>query len=80
MTQQATSYEQVASLAAALSIGDRIRLIQQLTRALEREYIAQLPEAPGWPPGFIERTYGSLADDPIERPPQGQFEERDIIP
>jgi hypothetical protein len=22
----------------------------------------------GWPIGFFERTYGALADDPIERP------------
>jgi hypothetical protein len=22
----------------------------------------------GWPLGFFERTYGALADDPIERP------------
>ena len=25
----------------------------------------------GWPLGFFEETYGSLADDPIERGPQG---------
>jgi hypothetical protein len=31
----------------------------------------------GWPAGFFEETYGSLADDPIERPPQGEYEVRD---
>jgi len=31
------------------------------------------PEELGWPPGFFEQTEGSLADDPIERPPQGEF-------
>ena len=25
----------------------------------------------GWPPGFIDRTYGAMVHDPIERPPQG---------
>lgn len=25
-------------------------------------------DANGWPIGFFERTYGALADDPIERP------------
>lgn len=25
-------------------------------------------DALGWPIGFFERTYGALADDPIERP------------
>lgn len=24
----------------------------------------------GWPPGYFERTYGSLADSPLERPEQ----------
>jgi hypothetical protein len=24
----------------------------------------------GWPIGFFERTYGALADDPLELPPQ----------
>ena len=29
---------------------------------------------------FVDRTAGSLADDPIERPPQGEYEQRDPIP
>jgi len=33
----------------------------------------------GWPPGFIESTAGSLADDPIEREPQGEYEVRDEL-
>ncbi len=28
---------------------------------------------------FIEQTYGSLADDPLERGDQGQFEAREVI-
>ncbi|MBW4439007.1 MAG: hypothetical protein KME04_17855 [Pleurocapsa minor GSE-CHR-MK-17-07R] len=77
MNPPATQYEQIEMLAERLSPGDKVRLIEKLTRALDREYVAQLPKAPGWPPGFIERTYGSLADDPIERPPQGELEDRD---
>jgi hypothetical protein len=30
----------------------------------------------GWPPGFLENTAGSLADDPIQRGPQGDIEPR----
>ena len=30
-------------------------------------------------PSFIEQTYGSLADDPIERGNQGQYEVREAI-
>ncbi|MTJ51501.1 hypothetical protein FJR38_01780 [Anabaena sp. UHCC 0253] len=28
---------------------------------------------------FIKRTYGCLADDPISKYPQGEYEERDAI-
>lgn len=79
MSENAATFEQVAPLADTLTQRDKVRLIQRLSTELEREYLAQLPEAPGWPPGFFERTYGSLADDPIERPPQGEYEERDEI-
>ena len=30
----------------------------------------------GWPIGFFEATAGCLADDPIERAPQGEYEVR----
>ncbi len=33
----------------------------------------------GWPKGYFEQTYGSLADDPIERGAQGISEIRDEI-
>ena len=32
-----------------------------------------------WPEGFIERTYGCLADDPIARPPQPPLEVRETL-
>jgi hypothetical protein len=34
--------------------------------------------AKGWPPGFFERTFGSIPDLP-ERGPQGEYEIRDIL-
>ncbi len=33
----------------------------------------------GWPPGCFERTADSLVDTPLERPPQGDYEERDTL-
>jgi len=30
----------------------------------------------GWLPGFFEKTAGCFADDPIQRPPQGDYEQR----
>ena len=32
--------------------------------------------ANGWPVGFFESTAGCLADDPTERAPQGEHEQR----
>jgi hypothetical protein len=47
---------------------------------LEVLVVVQPKAKRGWPPGYFERTAGSLAEDPIERPPQGEYEERDPIP
>lgn len=33
-------------------------------------------DANGWPLDFFERTAGCLADDPVERAPQGEYEQR----
>jgi hypothetical protein len=33
-------------------------------------------DANGWPIGFFEATAGCLADDPIKRAPQGDYEIR----
>ncbi len=32
-----------------------------------------------WPEGFVESTFGSLIDDPIERLPQGSIEVRNPL-
>ena len=40
---------------------------------------AKSPEDRGWPPGFFEATFGCLKDDPIERPPQGEYEVREEL-
>jgi hypothetical protein len=34
------------------------------------------PEELGWPPGFFEKTAGSIQDETFERPPQGEYEKR----
>jgi len=33
----------------------------------------------GWPLGFFERTYGALADTPLERPPDLPLETRETF-
>jgi hypothetical protein len=32
-----------------------------------------------WPPGYFEQTSGALADDPIVRAPQGEYEQREPL-
>ncbi|MBE2270993.1 MAG: hypothetical protein IAE80_22340 [Anaerolinea sp.] len=46
---------------------------------LEVLVVVQRKEKRAWPEGYFERTAGSLADNPLERPPQGDYEERDIL-
>ncbi len=48
---------------------------------LEIQVVVQrrAPKKRAWPPGYFERTAGSLADDPMERPPQGDYEEREPL-
>lgn len=41
--------------------------------------VAKTPEELGWTPGFFERTFGCLQDDPIVRWPQGKYEDREQL-
>jgi len=36
-------------------------------------------DALGWPVGFFDRTYGALADDPLERPAELPWDKRDEV-
>lgn len=40
---------------------------------------ATKPEDLGWPPGFFEKTFGSFKDEPLERPEQGEYEQREEL-
>jgi len=66
-----------------MSVAELLPTLQTLSHAEQRQVMQFLttvltPEehAKGWPPGFFEQTYGSTKDDPLERPPQGEFELR----
>jgi hypothetical protein len=47
--------------------------------ALKKETDFSSTTGSQWPEGFFERTYGSLANEPLEREPEGDFEIRDAI-
>ncbi|MEQ1605135.1 MAG: hypothetical protein ABL999_09720 [Pyrinomonadaceae bacterium] len=54
-------------------------ILLPLDRNGHGEAVAIERDAMGYPIGFFEQTAGALADDPIERPPQGEFEVREEI-
>ena len=72
MAKSAT-LETVISQAHQLSPSDKLRLMAWLTQSLQA-VVAQTSDE-DWHQ-FIQRTYGSLADDPIQRWPEGDFEDR----
>jgi hypothetical protein len=38
------------------------------------------PHGPSeWPPGYFEQTFGALADSPLTRMSQGDYEEREAL-
>lgn len=52
----------------------RHRKLEITFRVVEEPLIEK--DASGWPIGFFATTAGCLADDPIERAPQGDYEQR----
>jgi hypothetical protein len=67
--------EELLAHAQQLSFWEQLRLLESLAEAVRRKAITTQTD---WHT-FLEETYGILADDPIERPPQGQFEEREPL-
>jgi hypothetical protein len=53
--------------------------IMVIYQPIETSTQAKTPEELGWSPGFFEQTAGCLADDPIQRYPQGEYEEREPL-
>jgi hypothetical protein len=46
------------------------------------QYLAKLAEqdaAVGWPPGYFENVIGGWKGDPLVRPAQGEYEEREQL-
>lgn len=76
MTEQTLIIEQILAQTQTLTLFQEIHLMDKLAEAIAHE-VKQF----SWQEwhDFIDRTAGSLADDPMERPPQGEFEQRDEI-
>jgi len=53
--------------------------IMLIFQPIKQPSLREKPEDLGWSPNFFEETFGSCADDPLVRPPQGEYEEREVL-
>jgi len=72
------AYDEIVSKADQLSLAEKARLLEHLSGILRHDLEVEAYRRMPWHE-FIERTAGSLSDDPIERPPQLLLEERDAL-
>lgn len=73
-----TEYEQVMTLTTQLTLAEKVRLLEHLSISLRQDIEAEAYKHIAWEQ-FLDLTYGSLADDPLERPEQLPPDERDAI-
>ena len=72
------AFQEIAELADQLTLAEKARLIERLSAALRQNLEVEAYKRMDWHE-FIERTAGSLAESPLERPPQPPLEEREPI-
>jgi hypothetical protein len=61
-----TLYNQAIQLTDRLTLADKVRLLEYLSGSLKHDLETEAYKHIPWEQ-FVELTYGSLADDPIER-------------
>lgn len=59
-------YEEAVQLTARMTLAEKVRLLEYLSHALKEDIETEAYRHMPWEQ-FIDLTYGSLADDPIER-------------
>lgn len=59
-------YEQVALLAEQLSLAEKVRLLERLSSAVKHDLELEAYKHIPWEQ-FLNLTYGSLENDPVER-------------
>lgn len=69
-------YQEVLTHVEQLSVAEKWQLVKELLRSLETEQTR--PATSDWQE-FLQETYGSLRDTPIQRWPQGDYEEREPL-
>ena len=61
-----TVYEEAVQLTNRMSLTDKVRLLEHLSTSLKHHLELEAYKHIPWDQ-FLELTYGSLADDPVER-------------
>ena len=69
-----TAFETLFGQVQKLSVAQRLRMLELLAATLQIDFVRQTD----WHTA-LRATYGILADDPIERPPQLPLEQRERI-
>ena len=73
-----TVYEEAIQLTNRMSLVEKVRLLEHLSVTLKHDIEVEAYKHIPWNE-FLELTYGSLADDPIERNQPLQPDLRDAI-
>ncbi|WP_341531574.1 hypothetical protein WKK05_36455 (plasmid) [Nostoc sp. UHCC 0302] len=67
----------ILHLEIPVGITDKEMEVVVIYQQIEPSAPSKTPQELGWPPGFFEQTAGALADDPIQRYPQGEYDTRE---
>lgn len=73
-----TIYEEALQLTSRLSLAEKVRLLEHLSTSLKHDLETEAYKHIPWEQ-FLDLTYGSLADDPIERNQPPLPDQRDEI-
>ena len=61
-----SNYEEVIQLTKRMTLAEKVSLLEHLSRSLKQDITTEAYQHIPWEQ-FLDLTYGSLADDPIER-------------
>jgi len=73
-----TNYEEAIQLTDRLTLVEKVRLLEHISTALKHDLEIEAYKHIPWEQ-FLDLTYGSLADDPIERNQPLHLDIRDEI-
>lgn len=73
-----TVYEEAIQLTRRMTLAEKVRLLEFLSQALKQDIEMEVYRRMPWEQ-FLDLTYGSLADDPIEREQPLHMDTRDEV-